>query len=81
MQTVTTNNSQSCQRWQPDGPASPAEDHDGYAGGYTTPWNTITGLHSWRVRLCWSIMLIALLADRIAPSCQAPTWLRCSPAK
>ena len=41
--------------------------------GYTTHWS--------RVRRCWSIMLIALLADRIAPSCQAPTWLRCSPAK
>ena len=26
-------------------------------------------------------MLIARLADRIAPSCEAPIWLRGSPAK
>jgi tripartite-type tricarboxylate transporter receptor subunit TctC len=32
-------------------------------------------------RRCLSIMLIARRAESIAPSCQAPMWLRCSPAK
>src|SRR5262245_40088297 len=32
-------------------------------------------------RRCLSIMLMARRADRIAPSCQPPRWLRCSPAK
>src|SRR5271163_2978393 len=34
-----------------------------------------------RVRRRLSIILMPRLADRIAPSCQAPIWLRCSPAK
>ncbi len=37
--------------------------------------------HPRRARRRLSIMLIARRADRIAPSCQAPIWLRCSPAK
>ena len=34
-----------------------------------------------RSRRCLSSMLMARRAERIAPSCQAPTWLRYSPAK